>query len=377
MVQDSSLPIPHQTLRQLVDLHPERLLQRSTTLFDTNPIAGAIRDQVIVLTGAAGSIGSELALQIAALHPQHLYLLDQNEAGLYQLEQELIDQRIEAMLYSPILCDITDGLRLQKLFDNLRPQLVFHAAAYKHVPMMEQHPYEALRTNVLGTKIIADLSLKYGVKKFIFISTDKTANPSNVMGATKKLAEQYIQTLQNCPMNRTGFTIVRFGNVLGSSGSVVPLFVSQIERGGPVTVTHPDMSRYFMTIPEACQLVLEASAMDSQGQVYLFDMGSPVRIVDLAINMIRLAGLKEYEDIGIAFVGLRPGEKLCEELCNQQEQLLPSHHPKLRMVQSRSLAPLTTDQALLNFIAKSVEMTSRQIKQMLAHYVPTYHENYG
>jgi FlaA1/EpsC-like NDP-sugar epimerase len=286
--------------------------------------------KTILVTGAAGSIGSEIARQLMHLPIGKIILLDQAETPLFNLA---MDFRSKFTLYDEvaelIIADVSDRKRMEWLFENFRPQLVYHAAAYKHVPMMEENPVEAVRVNVFGTRLLADLAKRYEAERFVMVSTDKSVNASSVMGATKRLAEIYTQSFTTLPDQKTRFITTRFGNVLGSNGSVIPIFRHQIEEGGPVTVTHPDITRFFMTIPEACQLVLEAGAMGNGGEIYMFDMGQPVRIVDLARNMIRLSGLKPEEDIKITFSGLRPGEKLYEELLNTGENTLPTHHPRI------------------------------------------------
>ncbi len=319
---------------QIRKIRIEDLLERETIRLDSQNVQQEIGGKVVAVTGAAGSIGSEIARQAVHYAPQKLVLIDQSESGLYDLEFELKNNyakplaQIEVVV---VVADITDEGRIQRIFNLHRPQIVFHAAAYKHVPLMERYPYEAVKTNVLGTEIVANLAVRYQVEKFVFVSTDKAVNPTNVMGATKRLAEMYVQSLNLHLAHSTDFVINRFGNVLGSNGSVVPLFKKQIRAGGPVTVTHPDMIRYFMTIPEACQLVLEAGAMGGGGDVFVFDMGEPVRVMDLARRMIQLSGFEAGRDIEIAFTGLRPGEKLYEELLGEGETHSPTHHPKIRI----------------------------------------------
>jgi FlaA1/EpsC-like NDP-sugar epimerase len=292
---------------------------------------------VVLVTGAAGSIGSELCRQIAFYKPSLLILLDAAESPLFDIQQEF-KERYPSITIKTVLADVRNRKRLNEIFKDNRPQLVFHAAAYKHVPLMEHYPEESIHTNVLGTKNMADLSAFYQVEKFVFVSTDKAVNPTNVMGATKRAAEMYVQSFNEYLENNhtkfhTKFITTRFGNVLGSNGSVVPLFKKQLANGGPLTVTHPDITRYFMTIPEACQLVLEAGIMGNGGEVYVFDMGSPVKIVDLAKRMIELSGKKVGEDIEIQFTGLREGEKLYEELLNDHERVQITHHPKILIAQ--------------------------------------------
>ena len=304
----------------------EDLLGRAQIELDDTTIAQTVNKKVVLVTGAAGSIGSGLVRALLQFNPQLIVLLDQAESPLYELENEI--RRMD--LGIPIECvmgDVTNQVRMERLFDALRPMVVFHAAAYKHVPMMELNPTEAVRTNVLGTRILVDLSRKYTVQKFVMVSTDKAVNPTSVMGASKRIAEMYAQSAN--VLGPTTFVTTRFGNVLGSNGSVIPLFRKQIEQGGPITVTHPEVTRYFMTIPEACNLVLEAGAMGQGGEIFIFDMGESVLIKDLAEKMIRLSGLTPGVDIEIKYTGLRPGEKLYEELLNQSETTLATHHPKI------------------------------------------------
>jgi FlaA1/EpsC-like NDP-sugar epimerase len=320
-------------LSQIPDLKIEDLLQREAILLDKHNICKQLKGKRILITGAAGSIGSEITRQILKCDPQQVLLCDQAETPLHELQMEL--EKTSAWgCCKMFLVNIQNQSRMKNIFEVYKPQVVFHAAALKHVPMMEINPSEALLTNVQGTKNLADLSIESGVEKFVMISTDKAVKPTNVMGASKRIAEIYIQSLQDREhrtAHGTRFITTRFGNVLGSNGSVVPRFKSQIQAGGPVTVTHPDITRYFMTIPEAVQLVLEASAMGSGGEIFIFDMGMPIRIFDLAVNMIKLAGLTPHEDIKITFTGLRPGEKLYEELLNQTELVLPTHHEKIKI----------------------------------------------
>lgn len=318
-------------VHKLKDVRLEDLLGRDPIHIDTKAISAQLYKKRVLITGAAGSIGSELARQVAGFEPAELLLVDNAETPLVEFQLELQEQ-LKINNAKALVADITDECRMEYIFQQHRPEIVFHAAAYKHVPIMELNPREAVRVNVFGTKILADLSVAHGVEKFVMISTDKAVNPTNVMGASKRVAEIYTQALDRCHTAVTGgtrFVTTRFGNVLGSNGSVIPRFKKQIESGGPVTVTHPDITRYFMTIPEACRLVLEAGVSGKGGEIFLFDMGERVRIVDLAEKMIRLAGKKPYEDIEIVFTGLRPGEKLTEELLNDSEKTLPTHHEKI------------------------------------------------
>lgn len=325
-------------LNQIKNLRIEDLLQREAIILKKNNILNEIIGKRVLITGAAGSIGSEIVRQVLSYNPQQVILCDQAESPLHELQLEVEDNYAgsNCVIY---MADIQNRQRLYDLFNTYRPQIVFHAAAYKHVPMMESNPTEAVLTNVLGTKQLADISSEFEVDKFIMISTDKAVNPTNVMGASKRIAEIYIQSLNGVKeklvngfsKKRTKFITTRFGNVLGSNGSVISRFQAQIERGGPVTVTHPQITRYFMTITEAVQLVMEAAAMGNGGEIYVFDMGNPVKIVELARNMIKLSGLVPDKDIEIVFSGLRPGEKLFEELLNKEEHNIPTHHHKIKI----------------------------------------------
>ena len=323
--------------RQLQSIKIEDLLERDPIQINNNEIKTQIKGKRILVTGAAGSIGSEIVRQLIPYGPEFIILCDQAETPLHSLELELKENgtRINCVSY---LADVTNKTRMEKLFEEYAPQYVYHAAAYKHVPMMELCPTEAVRNNVIGVKIIADLSIQHKVERFVMISTDKAVNPTNVMGASKRMAEMYVQALSNQPELTTKFITTRFGNVLGSNGSVIIRFKEQIEKGGPVTVTHPNITRYFMTIPEACQLVLEAGSMGNGGEIFVFDMGKPVAIADLARKMIRLYGLIPNIDINITYNGLRPGEKLYEELLNDAENTTQTYHEKILIAQVRDVS---------------------------------------
>lgn len=336
------------SLGQMQDLKIEDLLQREPIVINNTEIANELTGKRILITGAAGSIGAEIVRQVLPYRPEMVILCDQAESALHEIQLEVEEKFAHANIKT-FICSIREMNRLQIPFREFRPEIVFHAAAYKHVPMMENHPSEAVLTNILGTKNVADLSVLYHVEKFVMVSTDKAVNPTNIMGTSKRIAEMYVQSLNNVTGNNgyelsntgeivsdksksgTKFITTRFGNVLGSNGSVIPRFRSQIQNGGPITVTHPDITRYFMTIPEAVQLVLEAGTMGNGGEIFVFDMGKPVKIVDLALKMVRLAGLTEDRDIKIVYTGLRPGEKLYEELLNEQEKTIPTHHEKIKI----------------------------------------------
>ncbi len=318
---------------QIKQVQIEDLLDRATIKINNSKIALELMNKNIMVTGGAGSIGSEIVRQICTYSYKSLVIIDSAESALYDLQQELKQNGCHNFI--PIVGDVRDKNRMNALFTEHQPDVVFHAAAYKHVPLMEYNSYEAIKINIGGTKTIADLSLLHGVQKFVFVSTDKAVNPTNVMGATKRIAEMYISCMQN--ENKTKFITTRFGNVLGSNGSVIPLFRKQIEKGGPLTLTHKDITRYFMTIPEASQLVLEAGAMGEGGEIFIFDMGESVKIFDLAKNMIKLSGLRYPQDIDIKITGLRPGEKLYEELLANGENTMPTYHKKIKISKVRDV----------------------------------------
>lgn len=313
-------------LSRMRDVAIEDLLRRDAVMLDREEISAFVRGKVVLATGAGGSIGSELCRQICAFGPRRLVLVERSENSLFNIHRELTAAH-PTLEIVPCIADITDGPRMSELFSTQRPSLVLHAAAHKHVPMLEWNPGEAVKNNVFGTKAIADLAVEHAAEAFVMISTDKAVNPSSVMGACKRAAEVYVQSLSDGCATR--IVTVRFGNVLGSAGSVIPIFREQIEQGGPVTVTHPEMRRYFMTIPEACQLVLQAGSMGRGGEIFVLDMGEPVKIVDLARDLIALSGLRERDDIDIVFTGMRPGEKLFEELATQGEGVDKTRHPKI------------------------------------------------
>lgn len=320
-------------LSQIKQVQIEDLLNRPPISIENSKISGELEDKAVMVTGGAGSIGSEIVRQICSYKYKSLIIIDQAESALYDLQQELKQNGYHNFI--PIVADIRDKNRMNQIFQDHSPDLVFHAAAYKHVPLMESNSYEAIKINIAGTKNIVDLSYDHEVDKFVFVSTDKAVNPTNIMGASKRIAEMYISCMQQ--KNRTKFITTRFGNVLGSNGSVIPLFKKQIEKGGPITLTHKEVTRFFMTIPEASQLVLEAGAMGTGGEIFIFDMGESVKIFDLAKNMIKLSGLNYPEDVDIKITGLRPGEKLYEELLANGENTLPTYHKKIMISKVREL----------------------------------------
>ena len=326
--------------RQAVrELKIEDLLDRKLIEIDKSEVCESFRGKTVLVTGAAGSIGAELCRQLISLGIKRLIMCDSAETPIHRLKMELVESCTDVE-FIPIIADVRMKVRLRSIFKNYRPDLVFHAAAYKHVPLMENNPSEAVILNVLGSKNVADLCLEYGVEKMVMISSDKAVNPTNVMGASKRIAEIYVQSLgvaieRGVVIGNTKFITTRFGNVLGSNGSVVPLFQEQIAKGGPITVTHPDITRYFMTIPEACKLVMKAASMGEGNEIFVFDMGKPVKIVELANKMIELSGLVPNQDVKISYIGLRPGEKLYEELLSDKESTIPTSHEKILIAKVR------------------------------------------
>jgi FlaA1/EpsC-like NDP-sugar epimerase len=344
---------------------PSDLLGREQVSLNMQSMAHMICEKTVMVTGAGGSIGSELCIQIAKFKPSVLICFDISEFNLYELEFKL-KQFNEFTQVKLVVGDVRDAEKSEHVFDSLRPSIVFHAAAYKHVPMMELNPFEAIKVNICGTQVIAGLADKYKLDKFVLVSTDKAVNPTNVMGTTKRVAEMVCQYIQK--NSKTKFTVVRFGNVLGSSGSVIPRFQKQIELGGPVTVTHPDIVRYFMSIPEAAQLVIQAGALGSGGEILILDMGAPVKIVDLAKQMITLAGLKVDEDIKIEFTGLRPGEKLYEELLSDAEGTLPTDHERVRVSSVRPVDENLFESITSLFLDQDVSSIRLKLKQIVPEY---------
>lgn len=376
--------------RQIQQINIEDLLNRKPIEIDTVQIQNQLKGKRILITGAAGSIGSEIVRQLIKFDTGLIILCDQSETALHHIYLEL-DETYKNTNFHAFVGDVKDAKRMEYLFSTFKPHYVYHAAAYKHVPLMEDNPSEAIKTNVFGTKTIADMAVKYGVQKFVMISTDKAVNPTNIMGASKRIAEIYVQSL-NASLNAkdfiysnglsfinelnvkpiTKFITTRFGNVLGSNGSVIPRFRNQIEKGGPVTVTHPEITRYFMTIPEACRLVLEAGCMGKGGEIFIFDMGKSVKIVELAKKMIRLAGLVPNEDIKIQFSGLRPGEKLFEELLNDHENTIPTHHEKIMIGKVREYDFADVEERIYKLIGYARQNSDRNVvicmKEMVTEF---------
>lgn len=349
----------------------EDLLGREPIKLDLERIQKGLKGKTILVTGAAGSIGSEIARQLMRFETGKIILFDQAETPCFYLGQELSNNKTDCD-YKIVIGDVTRMEIIEQVFMDYMPEIVFHAAAYKHVPLMEGHPLEAFRVNVGGTKNVAELAIKYNAEKFVMISTDKAVNPTNVMGATKKICELLVHTLSKRRDIKTKFITTRFGNVLGSNGSVIPLFNNQIANGGPVTITHPNITRYFMTIPEACQLVLEAGFLGNGGQIYVFDMGEPVKVLDVALNLIRLSGFEPYKDIKIKYVGLRPGEKLYEELFACDEPMIPTHNPKISIAQI-SENNLETVYSRIEIILGSLyDLSSQQLVKEMKDIVPGY-----
>ena len=357
------------SFKQIKKVKIDDLLERDVINLDKHKISVDLADKTILITGACGSIGSEMVRQIAEFPHKQIIIIDQAESPLYNLEVELAE-KYKTSHFEFILADIKNETRMRRIFEHFKPEIVFHAAAYKHVPVMEENPYEAVTTNIKGTKLLADLSIEFGIEKFVMVSTDKAVNPTNVMGASKRIAEMYVQTLNNKGI--TKFITTRFGNVLGSNGSVIPLFNEQISKGGPVTITHPDITRYFMTIPEACQLVLEAGCMGKGGEIYIFDMGESVKIVDLAKKMIKLSNLTLGKDIQIVYTGLRPGEKLYEELLNNKENTLATHHPKIMIAKVRESDETLFSGQIIELIALIDRQDNFEMVRKMKEIVPEY-----
>jgi len=357
------------TVSQLQAVRIEDLLGREPVVLDTESINAFVRSRVVLVTGAGGSIGSELCKQVARFGPRKVVLVEQAENNLFHIHRALVREFPDVPVV-PCIADICDTKRMETIFAGEKPHVVFHAAAHKHVPMMEENPGEAIKNNVFGTKKIADLSSQYGVEKFVMVSTDKAVKPASIMGVSKRTAELYVQALSQ--RSKTQFVTVRFGNVLGSAGSVIPLFQEQIATGGPVTVTHPEMRRYFMTIPEACQLILQAGAMGVGGEIFVLDMGEPVKIVDLARDLIKLSGLVPGDDIEIKFTGIRPGEKLFEELSTTDEYADKTKHPKIFVGKFRAREWATLDEALKSLHVLSDGADRDAIRAAFARVAPEF-----
>ena len=368
------------SLRQIRDVKIEDLLGRESIKLNNDNIKHEVRGKRVLITGAAGSIGSEIVRQIVQYQPESLTILDQAESQLHEINLEIASYLDRVDIHMEV-ADITNYERIIGIFNERKPELVYHAAAYKHVPIMEKNPSEAILCNVLGTKNLADISVQFKVERFVMISTDKAVNPTSVMGASKRIAEIYVQSINNHihkELNHsTRFITTRFGNVLGSNGSVIPLFKRQIRNGGPVTVTHPDICRFFMTIPEACQLVLEAGAMGKGGEIFIFDMGKSIKIVDLAKKLIQLSGLRLDKDIKIKYTGLREGEKLFEELLDTKENTMPTHHPKIMVAKVREEPFNLVRENVAELISSAYTNDELYIVSLMKSIVPEFVSNYS
>ena len=375
---DNAEDVDIQRIGRIDSIRIEDLLERPKIEINTDNVQQILQDKVVLISGAAGSIGSELVRQVQHYAPRAIVLVDIAESPLHDLSLDLQHQYPNTR-FIPIIADVRNKERIEHIFNEMRPDVVYHAAAYKHVPLMENYPGEAIQANVLGTKNMADIAVKYKVERFVMISTDKAVNPTNIMGASKRIAEIYVQSLfrklQIEDSNCTKFITTRFGNVLGSNGSVIPYFQKQIAAGGPVTVTHPNIIRYFMTIPEACCLVMEASTLGNGGEIFIFDMGQPVKILDLARNMIRLAGYAPEKDIPIVFTGLRPGEKLYEELLNQKETTLPTDNKKIMIARVREFDFDVVSKQIDTLIETSYSNKPFTIVKQMKQLVPEYISN--
>ena len=360
---------------QIEKIQIEDILERDPIKLDNKLVAKEIYNKCILVTGGAGSIGSEIVRQVANYKPKKLLILDNAETPLYRIQHE-INQNFPNLDFEAIISDVRNRETIDEVFETHKPDVVYHAAAYKHVPLMEKHPSQAVFANVIGSKNVADMANKYNAEKFVMVSTDKAVNPSNVMGASKRIAEIYIQALQEKikadNKSTTQYVTTRFGNVLGSNGSVVPLFKKQIEEGGPLTITHPDIIRYFMTIPEACQLVIEAGAMGNGGEVFIFDMGEAVKIIDLAKKIIRLAGFTPYKEIDIKVIGLRPGEKLYEELLNDKSETLPTYNEKIMIAKIVCHDYEVINRLILDLASTAKEGTKNEIVLKMKDIVPEF-----
>ncbi|HEY0740181.1 MAG TPA: nucleoside-diphosphate sugar epimerase/dehydratase [Chryseosolibacter sp.] len=368
------------SLNQIKEINIEDLLERESIKLSDSNLEQQLSRKKVCITGAAGSIGSEIVRQVMGYNPSQVILIDQAESFLFEIDRQIkrSDSSVQVTSY---VADITNKERIRSIFNEHHPDLIFHAAAYKHVPLMERNPAEAITCNILGTKILADLAVEFGVLKFVMISTDKAVNPTNVMGCSKRIAEIYVQSLNRyldtLGKPHTAFVTTRFGNVLGSNGSVIPVFKKQIDAGGPVTVTHPEITRYFMTIPEACQLVLEAGALGRGGEIFIFDMGEMVKIHDLAKRMIRLSGFEPGKEIDIVFTGLREGEKLYEELLNQSESTIPTHHDKIMIAKVQEYAYSEVSKMVDLFHELVDDKNELKMVALMKELVPEFKSNYS
>lgn len=362
--------------RQFQRVKLEDLLGRKPIELNMSLIKGGLHNKTILITGAAGSIGSEIVRQLARFNSKKVILVDQAETPLFYLGNELKEKYLD-LNFQILLADVTNPVKMDHIFRDFKPEIVFHAAAYKHVSLVEDNPHEAIRVNVGGTMIMTRMALKYGVEKFVMISTDKSVNPTGVMGASKRICERVVQSKAQSDEGSTQFIITRFGNVLGSNGSVIPVFSKQIQNGGPVTVTHPEIYRYFMTIPEACQLVLEAGFMGHGGEIFVFDMGDPVKIADLAKNMILLSGMVPDKDIRIVYTGLRPGEKLYEELLTDKETTLPTHHPKIKKAGVEEIDGIVVLRKIDLLLDNLYSLSKKEVVDIIKELVPEYTSSNG
>lgn len=359
---------------QLQDIKIEDLLGRNPISLDHTEVKAQIKRRVVMITGAAGSIGSEIARQVLHYKPSLLVLVDKSESALHDLITELqhISKFVDGLKIIPSLCDVRNYNRLSSVFEQYKPEVIYHAAAYKHVPMMESHPYEAVRSNVLGTRNVLNIAIDHQSRDFVLVSTDKAVNPTNVMGASKRLAEIYCQFYQR--QSKTTIITTRFGNVLGSNGSVIPLFKKQINEGRALTITHPEVTRYFMTIPEASELVLEAGAMGNGGEIFVFEMGDPIKMVDLAKKMIQICG-KNEDEIDISFIGLRPGEKLYEELLSNHEETKETYNPKIRIVKGKEIPHPDVIRRIDELIENLDNLDDIDIVKRMKTILPEYKSN--
>ncbi len=349
-------------ISKIRNVEVDDLLGRKPVSLDVDEIAGYLTDRKVLVTGAGGSIGSEISRQIARFSPKEIVLLGRGENSIFEIELKLREVFSELRL-TPEIGDVKDHLRINRIFEQHRPDVVFHAAAHKHVPLMERCPDEAVKNNIIGTYNLADVACRYGAATFVLISTDKAVNPTSIMGATKRVAEMIIQNMNK--RGKTNFVAVRFGNVLGSRGSVIPLFKRQIERGGPVTITHPEMMRYFMTPVEAAQLVIQAGVQANGGEIFLLDMGKPVKILDLAENLIRLSGFEPYTEIPIKYTGMRPGEKLVEKLVSEDEAMVPTLHDRIFVVYKEKYNSVNLENVLNTLISKEFSFREQEVISLL------------